>query len=1027
MNKITRFAFLLPSLFLLNWLNAGDTGKITGTVTDAGTGSPLPGANVIVEGTFMGSASDMNGNYFILNVPPGVYGVRAEVIGYRVLIQEDARVMVDLTTKLDFALEQTVIEGEEVVVEAERPIIQPDLTASRTIVTADEIAHIPVEDIEDIVNLTAGFVAGHARGGRDGEIVYQIDGVSTMDPVTGAFDSDVPELAVQEVSVITSGYSAEFSNAQSGIVNMVLKEGGPNYTGKIRYKTSDFGDFEGYSFDDSTGSYKPTGGLSDMHRMRNFEISVGGPTPFLGKASTFNLAAELFSDEGRVPNNYDHTHTFTGKVTFRPVPNDKISLSGNTSIGALGSYGHLWSRTTDEDRIPQYQLNPARPNALDSWYGNGQLDTEDLNGNGILDEGEDLNFNGILDTEDLNDDGSLTKYDMLRHLMTFNVNSYLASGIWTHAINDRSFVKLQLGVYKTYMKYNVEENINEDANHNGILELEWDRNGNGVLDIDEDLNGNGVWDYEDLNGNGILDGPDVDMFTDKDNNDIVDQSELTGADSLAFVATGGNPGKLSMPWVDLPFGSEKDRDGFFIYGTGAGYYRLRWNEDDKLTYSFKLLYNNQINLNHYLKLGVEGKSWDIFDHDVDLASGGNVYGQNIGVRRGWGREGQEKITPFNTGLFAEDKMEFEEFIVNLGMRYDYFDPKWDKYPADLEDPVVDQNVGGEVKNPAKVKAKTYFSPRLGIAFPISERDRFYFNYGKMFQIPIFGHLYRNINWDFSGAFPLVGNPDIKPEATIFYELGVEHQMGLNWKLRAVGFYKDIKGLTDTRRYFYTASNYYTIQYNIDYGKIQGFELTLDKRLSNYFGGYVNYTYSIAVGKSSSYFQNYSLTWAGKIIPKEENYLNWDQRHTVNSNLYFRVGKDDAPFNLRWLKNFNANFIFRYGSGLPYSPPQRTREPEINTRRRLPTYRVDMSIEKRFNLGPLSLSAFVWINNLTDRKNVTGIADVEWYQVNGDTNKDGVIDTKDDYDKVLRAARGKYNDPRYNSEGRTIRLGIGLDF
>ena len=198
-------------------------------------------------------------------------------------------------------------------------------------------------------------------------------------------------------------------------------------------------------------------------------------------------------------------------------------------------------------------------------------------------------------------------------------------------------------------------------------------------------------------------------------------------------------------------------------------------------------------------------------------------------------------------------------------------------------------------------------------------------------------------------------------------------------------------------------------------------------MSNYFGGYINYTYSIAVGKSSSGRQNYDLIWAGTIVPKEESYLNWDQRHTVNSNVYFRVGKTDAPFGLKLLRNFSTNFILRYGSGLPYSPTQRTRETEINTKRRLPTYRIDMSIEKRFNLGPVSLSAFIWINNLTNHKNVTGISDVEWYQLYGDTNKDGTVDGKDDYKEVLSAARGRYNNPGYNSEARTIRIGIGLDF
>ena len=207
MGKYFKLSTFLITIIPFGLIFAGNSGKIAGIVIDMETKAPLPGANVIIDGTMMGSASDIDGNYFILDVPPEVYTVRAEVIGYKTLIQKEVRVMVGLTTKLHFDLEQTVIEVEEVIVEAERPIIQKDLTASRSIITADEIADIPLEDIEDIVNLTPGFVDGHARGGRDGEIVYIIDGVSTRDPITGGFDTDVPELAIEEVSIITSGFS----------------------------------------------------------------------------------------------------------------------------------------------------------------------------------------------------------------------------------------------------------------------------------------------------------------------------------------------------------------------------------------------------------------------------------------------------------------------------------------------------------------------------------------------------------------------------------------------------------------------------------------------------------------------------------------------------------------------------------------------------------------------------------------------------------------------------------------------------
>ncbi|MBE9509438.1 MAG: carboxypeptidase-like regulatory domain-containing protein [Bacteroidetes bacterium] len=1024
-----KFFFISLLIILPITLFAGTNGKIAGLVVDKSSGEPLPGVNVIIKGTLLGAATDIDGSYFIVNIPVGTYSLEITYVGYKNVIVNNVRIQADLTTSQDIKLEPSLMElGEQIVITAERPIIQRDLTASRDIMTSDEIKDIPVENVQGIVALSAGFVDGHARGGRDGEVRYQIDGVSAVDPMTGGFDTDVPEMAIEEVSVIKSGFSAEYSNAQSGIVNIVMKEGRKdNYTGKVQYKTSNFGDFDGYKFNESTGQYESKSGLSDMHRLKNLEWAFGGPIPLL-KSVTFHLSGEHFFDEGRTPNSYQHNNTYSGKFAISPSQRDKITFSGTFAWSNTGSYSHLWSRKTYEDNLANYIPIETNPSPLDSWYGNGQLDTEDKNGNGVLDLNEDLNFNGILDTEDLNNDGKLTTYDMLDHLRYNKSNSYNISGNWTHTINNKSFIQWNIGVYKTKMVYDVNEKINEDANRNGILDLEWDKNGNGILDIDEDANLNGQWDYEDLNGNGILDTGADDMFNDDNNNGIIDESELSDQALQDYLNRGGDPDRLFMHWEDLPFGSEKDKDGYFVYGAGNAYYRLRWNNDDKITYSSKFLYKNQINKEHFLKVGVEGKLWDIYDHDVDLASGGNVYGQNIGERDDWGAEGQKAISPYTIGAFVEDKMEFEDFIVNMGLRYDIFDPNWDDFPGDMSNPVVDETHGGEVKNPVQVGFKKYFSPRLGVAFPISERDRFFFNYGKMFQLPIFSLLYRNINWDFSGAFPMVGNPDIMPETTIYYEIGVEHQIGLDWKVKAVGYYKDIKGLTDTKRYFFTSSNYYSIYYNTDYGKIEGFELTLNKRISNYFGGFINYTYQIAVGKSSSSAQNYRLIWAGTIVPKEESYLDWDQRHTMNTNIYFQT-EDNAPFGFKPLKNVNINMIAQYGSGLPYSPSQRTREVLINTERGLPTYNIDISIKKSFKFKRYILSAFIWINNLTDHINIRNYRDmdIEWYQVYGDTNKDGKVGMDDDYDKVLRAARGRYNNPAYNSEGRRYKVGLSLSF
>jgi len=118
---------------------AGITGKIIGKITDAQTGDPLPGANVIIEGTNLGAASDVKGAYFIINIPPGTYNVRAAMMGYKTITKTEVRVSIDLISTVDFALEATVIEGEEVVVVAKRDILHKEVPNTQQVVTTAQI------------------------------------------------------------------------------------------------------------------------------------------------------------------------------------------------------------------------------------------------------------------------------------------------------------------------------------------------------------------------------------------------------------------------------------------------------------------------------------------------------------------------------------------------------------------------------------------------------------------------------------------------------------------------------------------------------------------------------------------------------------------------------------------------------------------------------------------------------------------------------------------------------------------------
>ncbi|MCZ6674083.1 MAG: carboxypeptidase-like regulatory domain-containing protein, partial [Verrucomicrobia bacterium] len=218
---------------------AGNTGKIAGKVKDA-NGEALPGANVVLLGTSFGAATDLKGNYVILNVAPGTYMLKATMIGYQAMQMNNVRVSVDLTTRINFSLNEAVVElGMEVVVTAERPMIVKDQTSSAAVVGALELEALPIDQVEEAITLQTGVVQGadggiHIRGGRSNEIQYLVDGIAVTDPFSGTNGVQVENNSIQELTVVSGTFNAEYGQAQSGIINITTKSGTEKFTGNIQ-------------------------------------------------------------------------------------------------------------------------------------------------------------------------------------------------------------------------------------------------------------------------------------------------------------------------------------------------------------------------------------------------------------------------------------------------------------------------------------------------------------------------------------------------------------------------------------------------------------------------------------------------------------------------------------------------------------------------------------------------------------------------------------------------------------------------
>jgi outer membrane receptor for ferrienterochelin and colicin len=337
MKKVLIIIFIISTQ-----LFAGTTGKLAGIVKDADSGEPLVGANILIEGTNLGAATNVRGEYVILNIPPGKYNVKVSFIGYETLLIKNVVIIVDQTTTLDVKLKPKAIQVGEVVVTAKTPLVQKDLTSTISVITRDEIEALPVTTFTELLSLKAGVVGSgsnlHVRGGRANEVAYMIDGVLVVDPLLGGLATQVNNDAIQEMSLLSGTFNAEYGNALSGIVNIVTRDGSDRLSGKIEYRTSEFG-------------------IDRYSRLHESRINGNISGPLLTNDFKFFLSAEQDKRGSYLPFGYSIEKTLFTKLTTTAIPSLKISLSNRGSLGRRQNYNHAWKY------IPEQYLRRR----TDSW------------------------------------------------------------------------------------------------------------------------------------------------------------------------------------------------------------------------------------------------------------------------------------------------------------------------------------------------------------------------------------------------------------------------------------------------------------------------------------------------------------------------------------------------------------------------------------------------------------------------------------------------------------------------------------
>lgn len=821
---------LLLHIALYSTLWSGVTGKVTGRVTDLHSQEPLPGVNVVIENTTLGAATDGDGYYVILNVPPGSYSIRFSMIGYEAIRVRDVRVSSDLTARLDFAMRPAMIEGEGITVIAERPLIQMDLTSTEARLSAENIKEMPVSNLRDLLRLQAGVTVGsggeiHMRGGRADEILYMIDGVSVTDPFSGNMLIEIENKAIQEMKVVSGTFNAEYGKAMSGVVNIITKEGGRNLSGEIStwmgdYISNDRETFPHIDHIEPMGSY-------------NTEASISGP---IGGKINFFLSTRLYHNNGWL----------YGRRIFSPSDSSNFE-SRDPSKWYIESTG-------DSSFVP---MNPEEKRF---FYGNisYQISSQSKLRYGLMwDEVKRRRYRHLFK---YNPDGAPTEYEKgSMHFLTF-----------TQAVGAKTFFNVRVSysskAYKSYV-------------------------------------------YEDILDPGY-----------------VDPRRLT-RHAYAF-HTGG---------CDMNH-----------------YYR----SSENISGSFDI--TSQITETHQVKCGIEIRrhtlSLDEFELQLDATTDWTPRPYPVSSTR----HNKYIHHPLEAAFFIQDKMEFANMIVNMGVRYDYFYPDG-IIPLDPRDP--NNSYWHRDVWYKEAGAKHQISPRIGIAFPITDRGVFHFSYGQFFQIPPFQYLYHNPEFEVIGGDlrSLMGNAEIEPQKTTIYEFGLRQQFGELVGIGVTAYYKDIRNLVGTAIYeLYIMGDRYAKYINRDYGNVRGITFSLKTRPIGLLSLFADYTYQVAEGNASD--PNAVFYDQQSEPPRESEIqvvpLDWDQTHTLNFTV--TAGEPD-----KW----GLSIIGRYGTGLPYTPEyQNIRLGFENSERKPTTYSVDLKADRDFSLLKRRFSISIRINNLFDRRN-----------------------------------------------------------
>ncbi|HAL56686.1 MAG TPA: hypothetical protein DCP63_09470 [Bacteroidetes bacterium] len=472
------------------------------------------------------------------------------------------------------------------------------------------------------------------------------------------------------------------------------------------------------------------------------------------------------------------------------------------------------------------------------------------------------------------------------------------------------------------------------------------------------------------------------------------------------------------------------------------------------TMLIKVDLSSQVNSSNLMKLGVEYRRHKIFfesmtlqpidrQSDINLATDSPFITTKIPELSSNFHDLYEH-TPVELSGYIQDKMEFDDLIINIGARFDYFQPDGvilnDESDPSIYNPIkpgnrFDDANGNGFQDPGertktvddrraywyrKATNKFQISPRFGAAFPITDRGVVHFSYGHFFQIPRFERLYENPDFKIgfgTGNQGVVGNTDLQPEQTVNAELGVQQQLAEDMAVDLTAYIRDIRNLAGTRGdeiVVFGGSATYSKYVNSDFGFVKGLVFSFNKRFAGGIAATLDYTYQVAHGSASDPREARNAVAGGALPEVQLVPLGWDQRHTLNTTVSYTAAE------------WGVSFISQYGSGTPYTPRRSEDVTALltNSQTKPQFFTIDGRAHYELKWDPMRFVVFVRVFNLLDTRNEVGVFD--------DTGRAGFTTDEDRTRRInpaqlVNSIEEYFRIPTFYSEPRRMEFGLTLEF